>query len=130
MRVVDASAVVDALFGGERSDGLAERLAGSVELAAPHLIDLETLSAFRRIVRGGFASADRITDARRDLAKLPILRYPHEPFADRIWELRDALTAYDAAYVALAEALAVPLVTCDAKLAAAAGDQCPIELFG
>ncbi len=60
---------------------------------------------------------------------MTVTRYPHTPLADAIWELRDSLTAYDAAFVSLAEALGVPLITCDAKLASAAGDRVQVELF-
>lgn len=129
MLVVDASAVVDALFNRERSDDLADRIAHADQLAAPHLIDLEALSAFRRLVRRREASIDRINDARRDFARLPILRLPHEPLAGRIWELRNVFSAYDAAYVTLAEALSVPLLTCDGKLAASAPDGAVVELY-
>jgi hypothetical protein len=66
--------------------------------------------------------------AARDLADLTIVRYPHHPLADRVWALRHNLTAYDATFVALGEALGVPLVTCDARLAGAQGHQARVEL--
>jgi len=118
--VVDASAAFDAVVATEPLDDLAARLGADPELAAPHLIDLEVLSALRRSVRLGRLSVDRAGDARADFADLALTRFPHEPLAERIWELRDSLSAYDAAYVALAEVLAVPLITCDPALVAAA----------
>jgi predicted nucleic acid-binding protein len=99
------------------------------ELAAPHLIDLEVLQALRRLARRGELSSDRAVDSVRDLAELVMIRYPHEPFIDRTWELRDSLSAYDAAYVALAEAISIPLITCDAGLAAIAERTVTVELF-
>lgn len=74
-------------------------------------------------------SEERAADARRDFAELSIVRYPHHPLSDRIWELRHNLTAYDATFVALAELLTVPLITCDARLASAPGHEAAIELF-
>ena len=130
MLVVDASAVVSAITAGdERSEQIRERLESDDELAAPYLIDLEVLQALRRLARQGELSPDRAVDGVRDLAELAMTRYPHEPFIDRVWELRGNLSAYDAVYLALAEAIGVPLVTCDAALAAAAGDVVEVELF-
>ena len=130
MLVVDASAVVSAITAGdERSEQIRERLESDDELAAPHLIDLEVLQALRRLARRGELSPDRAVDGVRDLAELAMTRYPHEPFIDRVWELRGNLSAYDAVYLALAEAIGVPLVTCDAALAAAAGEVVEVELF-
>jgi predicted nucleic acid-binding protein len=100
---------------------LVGRLSDDGDLHAPHLIDIEILQALRGLVRDGNLTADRAQDVRADVADLAITRYAHEPFVDRIWALRDNLTAYDAAFVALSEALDVPLITCDARLAAAPG---------
>jgi predicted nucleic acid-binding protein len=72
---------------------------------------------------------ERAADARSDFAELALVRYPHQPLNDRVWELRHNLTAYDATFVALAEVLAAPLVTCDARLASAPGHDARIELF-
>jgi predicted nucleic acid-binding protein len=128
--VVDASAIVSAIAAGdERSGQVRERLGSDDELAAPHLIDLEVLQALRRLARRGELSSDRAVDSVRDLAELVMIRYPHEPFIDRLWELRDSLSAYDAAYVALAEAISIPLITCDAGLAAIAERTVTVELF-
>lgn len=126
--VVDASAALNALLSGPSAADLSRRLAGEVELHAPHLIDIEVLHALRRMVRLGRLTEDRAADVRADLATLTLTRYPHEPLGDRIWELRASLTAYDAAYVALAELLGAVLVTCDAALAAASPSNARIEV--
>ena len=81
------------------------------------------------MVRHGDLSEDRASDTRGLFAELSLTRYPHAPLADRSWALRDNLSAYDAAFVALAEVLGAPLVTCDAALAAASGHRARIELF-
>ena len=130
MLVVDTSAVLNALIADPPAAGLIERLGDGGEIGVPHLIDVEALHVLRRLVRLGEVSADRASDARSDLASLALTRYPHEPLAARIWELRDNVTAYDAAFVALADALAVPLITCDARLAEASGTHASIELYG
>jgi predicted nucleic acid-binding protein len=119
--VVDTSAVLAALAERTPDGALVQRLAEDGDLHAPHLIDIEILQALRGLVRGGKLSADRADDVRTDVAALTITRYGHEPLADRVWALRDNLTAYDAAFIALSEALDVPLITCDARLAAAPG---------
>ena len=129
MIVVDASAAFDAVVGRDQHDPIPARLAEADEIAAPHLIDLEVLHALRRDVRTGTTSADRASDARDDFADLALSRYPHEPFIDRIWELRNDLSAYDAAYLALAEAISIPLITRDAGLAAVAERTVEVELF-
>jgi len=121
MLVIDTSAVLAALAERTSDAALVQRLADDGDLHAPHLIDIEILQALRRLVRGGKLSADRAEDVRTDVAALAITRYGHQPLADRVWALRDNLTAYDAVFVALSEALDVPLITCDARLAAAPG---------
>ena len=97
-------------------------------LHAPHLLDLEVAQVLRRYYRIKDVSRQRGEQALVDLADFPIERYPHTDFLQRIWDLRDNLTAYDAAYVALAEALSAPLLTCDSKLANAYGNRALIEL--
>jgi len=109
--------------------GLVERLSDDGDLHAPHLIDVEILHALRGMAMRGEISDDRAADARTDLADTALIRYPHEPMGDRIWELRHSLSTYDATFVALAEALSAPLVTCDARLAASSGHSAEIELF-
>ena len=127
--VVDTSAVLDALVGAAPPPGLIERLATDGDLHAPHLIDVEMLHALRRLSLRGDLSDDRAADVRTDFAELALVRYPHEELGDRIWDLRHNLTAYDAAFVALAEALGAPLVTCDGRLAEAPGHAARVELF-
>jgi len=102
--------------------------AGGASLHAPHLLDLEVLHVLRRFERRGILHPSRAAEAVEDLLDLPLTRYPHDTLAFRIWELRGALTAYDAAYVALAEALGAPLLTRDAALASARGHRARVEL--
>lgn len=107
-----------------------ERLADDADLHAPHLIDVEMLHALQRLNANGQLSDDRAADARLDFRELRLVRYPHLALADRIWELRHNLTAYDATFVALAELLEAPLITCDGRLDAASGHAAQVELFG
>jgi predicted nucleic acid-binding protein len=127
--VLDTSAALNALLARDAASQLAERLSAADELHGPHLIDTEVLHALRRMCLKGELSQERAADARSDFGELPLLRYPHEPLSDRVWQLRENLTANDATFVALAEALALPLVTCDAGLASAPGNAARIELF-
>lgn len=129
MIVVDASIVASAL-GDDGSDGerARARLAGE-RLAAPELLDLEVASVWRRAARAGRLAERRAGQALRDLADLPLERAPHRPLIGRIWELRENLTPYDAAYVALAETLEAPLLSADEHLARAPGPACDIELL-
>lgn len=129
MIVVDASAVIDVLVPERADPTLTERLRGDGNLHAPHLVDVEVTHALRRLVASGELSSDRASDARVDAAELRIQRYPHRPLLERAWELRNYLSVYDAVYVALAELLEAPLVTCDARLARASGHTAAIELF-
>jgi predicted nucleic acid-binding protein len=126
--VVDTSAVLRALADETPDAALVKRLS-SAPMHVPHLIDAEVLHALRGLVLGKKISVDRATDARRDFTALRLTRYPIRDLSDRIWELRDNLTAYDACYVALAEALDCPLVTSDAKLAGAPGNFAEIEIY-
>jgi predicted nucleic acid-binding protein len=128
--VVDTSAVLGALSGRPPVPGLAERLEADGDLHAPHLLDVEIVHALRRLVLAGELSEDRASDIRLDFADLVLVRYPHQPLADRMWELRHNVSAYDAAFLALAEALGAPLVTCDRRLARAGKQIVGVELFG
>jgi predicted nucleic acid-binding protein len=127
--VVDTSAVLAALAARDPVPGLVERLARDGDLHGPHLIDTEVLHALRRMTTRKAISDARAADARSDFAELKLVRYPHQPLSDRVWELRHNLTAYDATFVALAEALRAPLITCDARLASASGHTAHVELF-
>jgi predicted nucleic acid-binding protein len=98
-------------------------------LVAPELVDLEVLSTLRRAARGGRLDERRSGQALHDLAALPLRRVPHLPLLPRVWELRDNLTAYDAAYVALAEALDALLLTADAAMGKASGVRCEVEVL-
>ncbi|HEY8051410.1 MAG: type II toxin-antitoxin system VapC family toxin [Steroidobacterales bacterium] len=129
MIVIDASALLEILLRTSRAERLMERaLAASERLHAPHLLDIEIAQALRRLVQRQEITARRAEQALADYAQLLIERHVHQPLLERIWQLRDALTAYDGAYVALAEALDAPLLTCDAKLARSHGHRATIEL--
>jgi predicted nucleic acid-binding protein len=127
--VVDASAIVDLLLPAPDIAELEKRLWGDPSWHAPHLLDLEVAQVLRRWVLAGRIPPATGERAIRDLSGLPITRYPHEVLLPRIWQLRVHLTAYDAAYVALAEALAAPLITRDARSASAPGHQARVEVF-
>jgi predicted nucleic acid-binding protein len=128
--VVDASVVVVALADdGPDGDGARARLRGE-EIAAPELLDLEVASVLRRQVRAGAIDTRRAGFALADLMAVPLIRAPHQPLLQRCWQLRDNLTVYDAAYVALAEALGADLLTGDTRLAKATGPRCRIETLG
>jgi predicted nucleic acid-binding protein len=127
--VVDASVVVTAL-GDDGPDGDRARLRLRAErLAAPHLMDLEVVSAWRRLAAAGEIDERRANLAIADLQALRVDRVRHGPLIRRCWELRANLTIYDAAYVALAELLDAPLVTADLRLSEAPGVRCAIEVL-
>ena len=130
MVVVDASAVTELLFNGSAAARLRERLSGETELHAPHLIDLEVMQVLRRALRRGALNEAGAADALEDFKKLYLTRYPHAPFRDRIWDLRANVTAYDAVYLALAEALNAPLVTTDGRLRRTPGIRAVVEFCG
>lgn len=130
MIVVDASTVLEVLLNTPAGSQVAERLfAGNETLHAPHLLDVEVAQVLRRYALMGDLDPARGLQALEDLADFPLTRYPHDLFLPRIWELRHNVTAYDAAYVTLAEVLAAPLLTRDAGLASAAGHHAQIELI-
>ncbi len=126
--VIDASAAVEMLLGTPRGRRLSGRLeAESVEIHVPHLVDLEIAQTLRGYVGRGAFDAERGALALRLWRNLRAERYGHHRFLDRIWELRHNVSAYDAVYVALAEALSTVLLTADRKLAGAPGLEDRIE---
>ena len=125
---MDTSAIVGRLAADPPPVALAERLEGQL-LHAPHLIDVEFLYVMRRMVARGQLAPARADLVRADFSGLRITRYPHTLLLDRMWDLRDNLTSYDAAFVALSEALDAPLVTTDARLAASPGHRAVIEAY-
>jgi predicted nucleic acid-binding protein len=128
--VLDASALVELLLGTGRGRSIAARIADpGLGLHVPHLADVEVTQALRRFVRDGELDGTAGLTALQDLRALGLERHPHEPLLDRVWALRDRLTAYDAVYVALAEALDTVLLTCDARLARAPGTRGRVELI-
>lgn len=130
MIVVDASVLAPALADdGDDGDRARDRLRGE-QLAAPELIDLEVVSTLRRAARAKRLDEQRSLQALTDLAALPLRRVPHLPLLGRVWELRDNLSAYDASYVALAEALETVLVTADGRIERASGVNCEIAVLG
>ncbi len=129
MIVVDASALLEVLLRTPVAKAVEDRLfAPGQTLHAPHLLDVEIAQVIRRYAANKEIDSGRGRVALTDLADLSLRRYPHDFLLPRIWELRDSLTAYDAAYVALAEALDTPLLTRDKRLAAAAGHHAQIDL--
>jgi predicted nucleic acid-binding protein len=127
--VVDASVLAPALVDdGPDGDRARACLLGH-RLLAPELVDLEVASAWRRLARAGRLDARRAGQALADLAALPLERASHRFLMGRIWELRDGLTPYDAAYVALAESLEVVLVTADRAMSRTPGIECEVELL-
>jgi predicted nucleic acid-binding protein len=117
MIVLDASVVVELLTNGALADSIRSDLSGRDEsFIVPHLIDVEVMSAIRRLFAGQRIPADRSDQFLTGLAALPAERYSPTPLIGRIWELRHNFTAYDATYIALAEAMNAVLYTCDEKL--------------
>jgi len=127
--VVDASVLANAL-GDDHDAGDAARqaLAAAGELALPDLADVETVAVLRKRWLAGDLTDDRLDAAIADLADLPAHRYPARPLLPRVVELRHNVSAYDAVYVALAEALDCELVTADRRLTTATGPRCPFRL--
>jgi predicted nucleic acid-binding protein len=127
--VVDASAVVELLLRTAVGERCRERLLAVDEaLCAPHLLDVEVAQVIRRFAGRGEISAARGREALVDLADLPLTLYPHGPLLERVWELRDSVSAYDAVYLALAEALDAPLVTSDGHIARAHGHHARVQV--
>lgn len=129
MIVLDASAAVDWLLQSAAAQRIESRIfSRNQSLHAPELLDLEVAQVLRRLVREAAVSASRAEAALQDLLDLRLTRYPHSLLLPRIWQLRHNLSAYDAAYVALAEKLGATLLTRDAKLASASGHAATIEV--
>lgn len=129
MIVVDASCLYVALTGAAGASAVRERLAADPDHAAPHVIDVEVFGVIRREHLRGELDLTAATQAVEDLDDWPGERFGHRPLLDRAWRLRDTVRGWDAMYVALAEALDVPLVTVDARLAGAPGPTCAIEVL-
>jgi predicted nucleic acid-binding protein len=133
MLVIDASATADLVLARPVAEKVASHIADhNGDLHAPHLLDIEVVSAVRRLVASGEATPTRGVEAITDLLDLPLVRYPHEILVPRIWELRQNFSSYDAAYLALAESLTdegVPLLTTDQRLARATRAHSDVELL-
>jgi predicted nucleic acid-binding protein len=131
MIVLDASALIELLLATDLGHEVADRIDDpSLSLHVPHLVDVEVAQVLRRLVRSGELGAKRATDAIAGLRDLDLERHPHEPLLDRVWLLRENLTAYDAVYVALAEALEATLLTCDKRIAGVPGLSRRVEVVG
>jgi predicted nucleic acid-binding protein len=130
MIVIDASALLELLLRTSLGTRVEARLfADDDELHAPHLLDVEMVQALRRLVRSGEVSSGRADEAIADLTDLDLHRHAHVDLLGRAWKLRDDITAYDAMYIALAEGLEAPVVTCDSPLANAPGHRARIEVI-
>jgi predicted nucleic acid-binding protein len=126
--VVDNSALIEFIAGRAPDDRLVRRLV-TARSAAPELIDAEALHVLRRNTQRKELTDDRALGHLQIILETPIVRVSHRALLPRAWELRHAVTAYDALYVALAELLDVPLITCDAKLGGANGHQARVEVY-
>jgi len=130
MIVVDASAITELLLQTELGTRAERRIyRDDDDLHAPHLLDVEVLSALRRLVHAGEVVAERAEEAIEDLGLLGMIRHGHLDLATRAWELRQNFTAYDAVYLALAESLDATMVTCDRPFGAAPGHSARIEVI-
>ncbi len=130
MIVLDASAAVELVLRTGRADRIATRVLDAAQrLHAPHLIDIEVVQVLRRLYLARELTRERAELAFADFEKLVVERHSHRSLLRRVWALRSVMSAYDAAYVALAEGLAAPLVTCDEKLSRSHGHDAHIELI-
>lgn len=129
MIVLDASAVVELLLGTDVGHAVADAIDDpEVGLHVPHLLDVEVAQVLRRYVRDGELTPQEASAALGDLQALDLQRHAHDPLLQRMWALRQNLNAYDATYVALAEGLDAPLLTCDAKLARSPGATADVQV--
>jgi predicted nucleic acid-binding protein len=130
MIVLDASAAIDWLLQTSAGQNIEKRIYSRNEtLHAPHLFDLEVTQVLRRLALQGVVSVHRADEAMRDLLDLRLTRYPHLALLPRVWQLRHNFSAYDAAYIVLAEKLGAAFLTRDARLGSASGHAVTIELF-
>ena len=130
MIVVDASAVLELLLQSERAEAVAAVVfAPSQRMHAPQLLDIEVVQVLRRLIQHKELVAARASSALDDYTSMAIERHAHTALLRRVFELRDSMTSYDGAYVALAEALDAPLATCDARLARSHGHRVKITLI-
>jgi predicted nucleic acid-binding protein len=127
--VVDASAVTELLLQTELGRRVERRLYGDEDLHAPHLLDVEVLSALRRLVQAGEMLPQRAEEAIEDLNSIRLIRHGHLDLATRAWELRQNVTTYDAMYIALAESLDATVVTCDRPFGARPGHSARIKVI-
>ncbi len=127
MLIVDASCVAEIVLSGPDAERVRARLSADPEQAAPHLLDAEVLGVVRRVHLRGEVDGTAALQAIDDLESWPATRVDHRPLLARAWELRHSVTAADALYVALAEALDAPLLTLDTRLARAHGPRCRIQ---
>ena len=130
MIVLDASALLEFLLQTPLGTRVEARLfRDGDEFHSPHLVDVEVAQGLRRLVRTGEVSRHRAADAIADLTDFDLHRHPHLDFLNRAWKSRENVTAYDAMYIALGEALDAPIVTCDAPLGRAPGHRTHIEVI-
>ena len=129
MIVVDASAMVATLVGGGTgATALRERQRGE-DAHAPHLLDIEVMSAIRRLLAAGDLTPEPAERAVARLRAWPLRRHPHTALLGRVHDLRTSVSSYDAAYLALAEVVGAPLLTCDGRLARSHGHRATVELY-
>ncbi len=130
MIVVDASAIIEVLLNTPTGGALRQHLFVAREtLHVPHLTDVEVSQVLRRYSITKILDKERANAAFDDYAAMPLTRYPHSVLLPRVWELRHNLTAYDAVYIALAEALPATFVTCDRALGSVSGHRAAIQVF-
>ncbi|HEU5001260.1 MAG TPA: PIN domain-containing protein [Actinomycetota bacterium] len=128
MLVLDASCLFEILAGEAAAEAIGRRMRADPDQAAPHVIDVEVFGIVRREFLRGNLDRTAATQAIDELESWPGERFGHRALLGRAWELRDTVRGWDAMYVALAEALGAALLTADARLAAAVGPRCPIEV--
>ena len=128
MIVIDASCLFEVVTDTERAEVIRQRMIADRDHAAPHVVDIEVVSLIRRDRLAGRLDETAGALAVDDLRAWPGERYGHRALLERIWDLRDSVRGWDAAYVALAEVLGATLITLDARLARSNGPRCPIEV--